>query len=477
MIHAPFVRLRLPRSLSGMLLLGAIAIVLSGSPASARVVEGMVALATGAAIDTSTVSALNTPFTDGNGKVQFVGSLADGQRFVWWDSGPVFLSGQALPLVLTGGESTMGASDTGEFIYSPSADGEDAVYTNGGLLLAGTQEIPPLPGRYSTFNSRPAMLPDGTCYWIGGSANTPTGSSSNRHLLKATDPTDPLSISVVLSGGDVIDGKTINPAASNFDFFISDDGLHHIHVLDMQVTPNEHVYLDGVFVAQEGGPTGDGDNWQAFDIVGVNNTGNYIFTGDTDGAAATDEFVAYNGVIGAREGDTIDGVFLASGFALRAAAINDLNQVAHLWGSGTNEHLFLGDGNDLAGSIDLLAVGDSVDVDGGGPDWVITDFNASGTLGPGLDLAEDGVVWVEVDADDLSDATSHELILGVRYGPSSSAPLAESVVRLHLDVTGPNPFTDAARLLCRLEDAGAIRLALFDASGRQIRTLWNGPAA
>jgi hypothetical protein len=245
----------------------------------------------------------------------------------------------------------------------------------------------------------------------------------------------------------------------------------------MMTVPNEHVYLDGVFVAQEGGDAGEGFVWSAFDIVGVNNAGNYIFTGDTDAPTAIDEFVAYNGVIAVQEGDTLDGVPLLSGFALRAAAINDLDEVAHLWGLSANEHLFVGDGADLANSRDVLAVGDSVDVDGDEiADYLVTDFNASSSLGPGLDFAEDGYVWVEVDADDLSDATSHELILGVQVSTPSAVPGGEPVSAALLQVTGANPFTDSTRLRCQLARSAPIRLALFDAEGRRLRTLFSGLA-
>ena len=454
----------------------AIAVAFAG-PSFARVLDATVAISTGDSLGPSAVSNLNTPFTDGAGRISFLGTLEDGQRFIWWDTSAVFFSNDALPFVLTGGELSMGASDTGEFIYSPSVDGEDAVYTNGGPLLVAMQPIPSLPGRFSTFNSRPMMLPDGTSYWVSGSADTPKGGSTNRHLLRATDPADSSTISVVLSGGDVIEGKTIDPSASNFDFWISDDGSHHIHVLDMLATPDIHVYLDGAFVAIEGGATGQGTAWQSFDIVGVNDAGNYFFTGDTDGATATDEFIAYNGAIVVQEGDTLDGTLLASGFALRAAAINDLDQVAHVWGLSANEHLFVGPGVDLRSSRNLLAVGDSVDVNGDEvADYQITDFNASTATGPGLDFAEDGYVWVEVDAVDLSDASEHEIVVGVRVDETSSAPGIVTASSLRLRSSGPNPFTSATRLECRLERTVRIDLALFDVEGRRVHTLYDGMA-
>jgi len=444
----------------------------------AAVVPGQVVVKQGDALGPSFVSVLNTPFTDGNGKVGFVGSLTDAERFIWWDTGAVFFSNDALPDVLTGGESTMGVSNTGGFIYSPSFNGNDAVYTHGGKLLAKGDACPPLPGLYSSFNSRPTMLPDGTAYWVGGTSTTPGGTTTNRHLLKATDPTDSTTIVRVLGGGDVIEGKTIKTTASNFDYWISDNGLHHIHVLDMDVTLNEHVYLDGAFVAQEGGPTGQGDNWATFDIVGVNNSGNYIFTGDTDGDVASDEFLVYNGVIEVREGDTLDGVTIVTGSTFRAAAINNLNEVAHMWGSSTDEHLFWGVGGDLANSVHLLAVGDSVDVDEDFvPDYIVTDFNASTAIGPGLDLGDDGRVYLSVDLSLLDGTAVGYAILGLNASPPSSVdqrPAGSLTGTAALYPSSPNPFTTGTTVRYELRRTASLRLSIFDVAGRCVRVLAAG---
>lgn len=446
-------------------------------PASAAQIDATLVVKGGDALGPSVVSGLNTPYTDGNGKVGFLGTLLDSQRFIWWDTGPVFLSGDA-PDTLTGGESNMGVSDTGGFIYSPSANGEDAVYTHGGILLRGTDPVPPLPGLYSTFNSRPQMLPDGTAYWIGGTSTTPGGSSTNRHLFRASDPTDPNTITRVLGGGDVIEGKTIRTTASNFDFWISDNSLHHIHVLDMNVTLNEHVYLDGAFVAQEGGPTGDGDNWATFDIVGVNNDGHYIFTGDTDGATTTDEFVAYDGDIVVREGDTLDGHLLLSGYTLRAAAINDLNQVAHIWGSTLAEHLFFGTGSDLGNSRQVLALGDSVEVTGDGiADYRVIDFNASTVTGPGLDLAEDGFIFVHVDLIPVEGGVEVQAVLKLPAGPGASQVQSGGEAgppQAVLLPSRPNPFRVSTSIQYQLARESQVSLTIHDLLGRQIRVLHTG---
>jgi hypothetical protein len=163
----------------------------------------------------------------------------------------------------------------------------------------------------------------------------------------------------------------------------------------------EVVYVDGAVVAREAEPTGDGDNWEALDLVSINDAGDYLFSGNTDADSAAAEFIAHNGSIAVREGDSIDGVSLASA-SVQAVSINNAGQAVHIWSTGGVDHLFAScDASDLAASSRrLLSAGDSVDFDGDGvADAVIADFNASSAIGPGLDLAEDGRVFFEVDLD------------------------------------------------------------------------------
>ena len=173
--------------------------------------------------------------------------------------------------------------------------------------------------------------------------------------------------------------------------------------MDTGSTTNDgFVYVDGSLVARETDPTGSGDNWDNFDTVSINTGGHYLFSGDTDGATATDEFIAYDGTIAVREGDSLAGVALTSTASVQDVSINDLGQAVHLWSAGGVETLFFAsDASDLAGtSLPLLGTGDFVDLDGDGSgDATVTDFNASTVIGPGLSLAEDGRVFVEVDLD------------------------------------------------------------------------------
>ncbi len=353
------------------------------------------------------VSVLNAPFTNGVGDAGFTGAFDDAgtnDHFVAFDGAIAWRNSDSAGSVLTGSEGTMGISDAAGFIYSPSVDGGDAVWTQNGLLaVEGTQAPGFADGTTTTFHSRPTMTPDGAAYWIAGFNDTGGTGTEGRVLYRASDAT-PGTISIVLRSDDLVDGLPIARSSGvGFDYRISDNGAHHIHVLSLDTggADIEVVYVDGAVVAREAEPTGDGDNWEALDLVSINDAGDYLFSGNTDADTATAEFIAHDGSIAVREGDSIDGVSLASA-SVQAVSINNAGQAVHIWSTGGVDHLFAScDASDLAASSRrLLSAGDSVDFDGDGvADAVIADFNASSAIGPGLDLAEDGRVFFDVDLD------------------------------------------------------------------------------
>jgi len=363
------------------------------------------------------ITVLNSPFTNSLGQVGFTGAVDNGgvsDSFVWLGGGVVWRNSDALPMVLGGAESTMGISDAGGYIYSPSVDGNDAVWTDLGLLAREDDPAPDFPGQFLSFASRPQMSANGTAYFIAGLTDAPGGATQGRVIYRAEGGV----VSKVLATGDIVGGFVIQASSGiDFDYDFSDDSLHHIHVLDMDTgstADDFFIYVDGNLVAREGDPTGEGDNWDNLDNVSINVHGDYIFTGDTDGATTSDEFIAYNGAIVLREGDTIGGVELTSTASLNAVSLNNVGQVAHLWTtSGSIELLFVGNAADLRGtSVLFLATNDLVDVDGDGmADYRVTDFNASGVIGPGLDLSDDGSLYVEVDLETLDTLEEFEGIL------------------------------------------------------------------
>lgn len=353
------------------------------------------------------VTVLNPPFTNDLGQIGFVGATNDGggnDHFVWLDGQIVWRNSDADTYVVSGGEGTMGISDAGDFIYSPSTDGRDSVWTRTGPLAVAGEAAPGFAtGTVSTFHSRPTMSANGVAHWVAG-VHFSGGTASQARVLYRADDATPATIAPVLRSGDIVDGHPVSASGIRFDYQASDNGEHLILglIVDSGSTSNDTlVWVDGTVVARESQPTGDGDNWAGLDSVSINNDGDFLFSGDTDGNTANDEFIAYNGDIALREGDTLDGITLAVGAAVQALSINDLGQAVHIWSHGSGDHLFIAcDAADLAGSIRVLSTGESVDLDGdGSTDAFVSDLNASAVISPGLDLAEDGRVAVNVDLD------------------------------------------------------------------------------
>jgi hypothetical protein len=350
------------------------------------------------------VTSLNATFVNNAGDVGFTGNLDNGgssDGFVFSGAAVVHLNSAVVGNTLAGGESTMGIDDGGGFIFSPSIDGDDGVWSqNGQVAVEGTQ-APGFPGgTNSTFHSRPTMIPPGAAYWVAGFDDTGGTTTQGRMLYTSSDATAG-NTTVVLRSDDLVGGTAIDrPSGIDFDYDFSNDGSHHVSVLllDTGSTTNDGiVYVDGTNVAQETGASGDGDNWDNFDAVAINDSGDYLFSGDTDGATASDEFIAYNGSIALREGDLVDGVTLGS--SVLFLAMNNRGAAIHAW---TGESLFYAcDASDLAGtSVHLLTTGASVDLDDDGvSDATVTDFNTSGIIGPTGGLDPGGRVYLEVDLD------------------------------------------------------------------------------
>ncbi|HLO39608.1 MAG TPA: hypothetical protein VK176_01195 [Phycisphaerales bacterium] len=408
---------------------------LAASSASADLRSAVKVVAVGDLITRgAVVSSINEPTTDRDGTPAVTGNSSLG-NFVFYGDAAIWFNSDALPMVLTGAETTMGAGANGQFIYSPSADGGDAAYTHAGLLLRDTDPAPGFPGKFNTFNSRPYMTGNGWAYWCAGVSNTSGGSTATRVQYLVQDPSSPVFQTPII-GGNTYGGLTTTAGGINFGYDISENGQWRIHDLTNTGGSATDRYIvvfgpAGDFaVGQEGFLISDiaTEGWTAFRIPGINNNGDYIIAGDTT-APGNDEVLLFNGVVQVREGDVVDGKTLAgssgTGGVIDAMAINNCGGVAHLWSAGSAtadpEYLFYGPGNNLKlGSTLVLATGDQLDFDGDGNcDAIITDFNASQTIAPGIDLADDGMIFVSADLTTCDGTSAFEAIIGVRaYCPS-----------------------------------------------------------
>ncbi len=366
-----------------------------------------------------TCSGVNDPYTNAIGQVGFTGASSGG-NFVWFDSGVTWLNTDATSNVLTGTEGTMGISNSGGFCYSPTIDGQDGAWTQLGLLIVEDQPIPTLPGKLSSFASRPTMTADGAAYFVGGVRDVVGGATTNRAFFRVSDPSNPV-FDVLWIGGGTYGGLTITTGASNFPYDVSDNNAHRVHVLTATGATATDLFVhysatDSV-IAREGSPTpAGGENWVAFRIPSTNNAGSWIVPGDTTAATTSDEIIAYNNTVLAREGNSYGGKVFAG--VIDASSLNNREEVAFITAGTTGvapSTLFVGAASSLA-SCFAISVGDPIDTDGDGNcDAIISDFNASNTVAPGIDLADDGMVYVNVDLTPCAGGTANETIIGIRF--------------------------------------------------------------
>jgi hypothetical protein len=415
------------------------AVAISAQPASAVTGVNLIAIV-GQTLPGSNglnVTDLNTAFVSGNDKVGFLGTLSDNARFVFFDNSIVFKSSDVPAPVLTGGEGTIGVGNLGQFAYSPSADGSDAVWSQIGLLHKSGDPAPGIAGMFNTFGSRPRMAGDGTAFWVGG-LTTVQGSTTTQQDVywRATTSGGTPSYTPLLRGGDTIGTDVIAATGLQLTHEISDNAQNWIIEVDFDgaTATDAAVVLNGTtIVAREGTPApGGGGNWQAFRNMDVNNVGNWIVYGDDNGPTTADDLLVYNDALIARQGQSLAGVTL--GTTVDAAAVNDLNQVIHIWDltSSTDEGLFFTDTANVAGSLLLLRTGDQLDTTGDGvADYTLTDFNASSTITQPLDFGDNGLVYVDVDLTPIGGGTATQAIISVAVPePGALSLLAMGAVGL-----------------------------------------------
>lgn len=429
-----------------------LSILASAAPAgispSVDLIAAVGQAATGA--DGLPIVTLNYPFTNGKGEVGFTGAINNGtsiEHFVWFDGGVTWRNGDEDTLTLSGAESTMGISDAGDFAYSPSYGGLDAIWTQAGPILVEDDLAPDVADRYITSLDRPMMLPDGRTTFVAGLADAP-GTTT---LLRSLYEWDGSTFTTLMTAGDLIGGIPIQPAAGiGFDYHRSDNGAHLIGfvLLDTGSTNDDGaVHVDGQLIARENHPLfkGSAEDWDNFDSVSINNDGRYVFSGDTAGPTESDEFIAVDGAIALREGMMIAGETL--GGNVLGASINNLDNVLHAWQTGTGEAVFLSDADDLAGTAErLIGTGDLIDTDNDGiGDHTVTDIESNTTLGPAFSLGEDGFAYVTVD---LQAATGGSFRAVIRLDAfSNSACLAADV-----DLSGVVDFNDLLSVLAAWGD-------------------------
>ncbi|MEM7628000.1 MAG: hypothetical protein AAF356_01115 [Planctomycetota bacterium] len=396
----------------------------------------------GDALAGSTVDAVNAAFMSGNGTVATLGTLEDGRRFVWVNDGVAWTS-DLFPDTVTGAESSIGVGDDGSWTASFSLPASGTSGTDDSWAHSSNQTIarefddyPFIDDQIVGFASRPSMDDNGTAYTVGGYRldDGSNSGSDGRAFWRSTNPgaANP-TYDVVYQSFEVIDGFTVGNGGVDFTYDVSGNGNSLITEIVFNDTPTTgddnmiyHIDLNSgvkTRLGREGDATGAGDNFDNWDGVSVNNRGDYLIHGDTDGDTSTDEFILVNGDIVYREGNLVDGVAMD---LVDAADINDHGQMVAVFNteadSGIESLVFGAEAGNRSTWEIILTVGDTLDFDGDGlSDGTLDDFNISAFSNP-FEIGNGRTVWLEVDYTDLAGG-SFEAIIGVAVPTPGAAGL------------------------------------------------------
>jgi hypothetical protein len=391
-------------------------------------------------------------------------------------------------------ESFYGIGDAGQVAYSPSCTdtvtqttGLDGVWLDDAVIAIELQGVPNDPLHYWSFGSRPTSTADGVIYWIGGITDTQGGSTQNRGLFMGASATP------LVMGGDMIPGLA-NPVSTgssgiSFDYRVSRVGTHWIAEIgtDTGSSANDNsMIIDGELALADGMPLTEGtvipvgagglggESWGNFDYAGITESGTWMITGDTNAGTAVDEFIAIDGTIVHREGDTLDGEVLTG--SLEGAYLNEDGDYAFIWdivgGAGALEALYFGDQL-------VLTEGDPVDWDGDGNidiDTAIDNFTGISTMTL-TDRDDLGRVVVLCTADVLQ-PDGITILEGFIAVTMDTGPVAVGDPGSHLPVAlRAVPSVGSGTASVRFDAAlasGDASLEIFDVAGRRIANVFSG---
>lgn len=297
------------------------------------------------------------------------------------------------PLVQTAYESFYGLADDGSVAYSATGTGGpvgsfDSVWLNDTPIMVEGDPFPHTPGLWWRFGSRPGISANGIPYFVGGTATTQGGSTSNRGLFVGVTAVPEF------MGGDVLPnlptplgtGTTVS-----FDYRFSAQANHYIAEVQLtgstsadfaMVVDGAGLVLGGTLV-QEGNVVplivgGNGtEKWINFDFCGITEAGHWFFTGDTDAATASDEFIVRNGLISYQEGQTLDGQTITG--SIEHAYMNEDGDLAFIWSTVDS----IARGTLFVNDRMILRENQPVDLDGDGiiePTSILRNFTGISAL-------------------------------------------------------------------------------------------------
>lgn len=385
-------------------------------------------------------------------------------------------------LVQEGFESFYGMSNTGQLGYSATGtggpDGDfDSVWIDDSPFAVEGDSLPPGPyqDQFWSFASRPTITADGVIYFQGGTRATVGGSTNARGLFDNTG-------TPLLYTGEMVSGlpAPLDDSGSpvSVDYSVSSLGTNYLAEVEMETvgtgvstTEDNAMVLSGAAlmaggsVVREGQPVPmaigglAGENWDNFDRTAVTESGQYMFTGDTDAATSSDEIVVVNGMIVAREGEMLDGLMISG--AIESADMNENGDWAVVWDyddvvDGNLEALFF-NGELLIKELDDVDINGDGIVDAGN---FISDFTGISTLVVADRAGGQASVYFTADVEVDGISTEAFMRIDVQVEAGDPGDLALSVTDIPDPVTTIGDSISYSVLVTNLSPANATNVVV-----------------
>ena len=317
-------------------------------------------------------------------------------------------------------------ANDGTLAYRAGTTGTESIVVRGGQAVAVRGNPVPASSGISGFTyrvpNRVQITADGTSTSFTSSLD---GSGAAGALFTDDGANAPLKFFFSPSGGNqstVVSGTALqaNPGSSSYE--VSSDGTRFIAEVDTGGNPADDGAVAVGFVGgavtvptvngspvREDSPIASGSSelWDDFDRFGVANDGTYLFTGSLAGG---DEYLAINGNIALRTGDTVGSGTIDGDFG--TAELNNTGDYATIVGVGGGQSL-------VVNGQEVLSLGDAASTSVGLE--ALTGFS-TGVDQLGITDAVDGVFSVYFQGSTAS--VSNALFVVAVPEPATAAVLA-----------------------------------------------------
>ncbi|MBL9076002.1 MAG: hypothetical protein JNL08_00780 [Planctomycetes bacterium] len=300
---------------------------------------------------------LSPPFHDAAGVIGFAGTATNGATasgFAFVHPSVVWAGSVSSPVPhIAAARATNGFFQTvagappvwavrGELAGAPTV----VLQTSGGTLLRTGDPVPGFSfGVVEGIDPSPRVTTDGSLYFV-----VDTSIAGGTTILYRVTGSSAAAFHPVLVGGSTVDGIALKRNFHNgfYPFQVADNGAHFISMVAYRdyASDRRAIYKDGVVVARYGTPIVGvvglaGQFLATYSNTAVDDQGNWLASAETNLGV---EVLLRNGTPVVREGQVLDGVYLAPQGGPRSVRLAASGEAAFVWystvGARNADHLF-----------------------------------------------------------------------------------------------------------------------------------------